>query len=270
MVVYKVAHLAESIAEAITAQGGNIDDLTVEVLSRWDEFHVRGRATIAEFGPMLSLKPEHTLLDVGCGPGGTCRAMADEYGCQTVGIDSSAEFVRSAQILSGWVGMNDKTRFIHGDALTLPFADNVFDRVITQHVQMNIQDKDAFYREIYRVMKPGGLLLYYDVIGQTAPDFPLPWAATPDESFIISGEYLQEVVRRCGWSELHRTSLTQKGIVFLSRFLHTAEKRGTLPLGQYLLMGPDAMVKQKKLLSALLQGSLQLECGVLKKPDIEG
>ena len=62
-----------------------------------------------------------------------------------------------AALLSERVGVTAKFR--QGDALDLPFEDASFDVVWTEHAQMNIADKETFYRQIRRVLKPGGRLI---------------------------------------------------------------------------------------------------------------
>ena len=78
--------------------------------------------------------------------------------------------------------------FEAASALDLPFDDGQFDVVLLQHVAMNISDRARLYREIRRVLKPGGKFATFDVVlnGEAEPHYPVPWARTPDTSFLLT------------------------------------------------------------------------------------
>ena len=94
---------------------------------------------------VASLEPGSRVLDVGCGLGGSARYLAAEHQCQVTGIDLTQEYVDVADALAGMVGLRDRVAFRQASALEMPFDDASFDVVWTQHVQMNIADKQAFY-----------------------------------------------------------------------------------------------------------------------------
>src|SRR3546814_6866861 len=73
-------------------------------------------------------------------------------------------YCQTAQELSQRVRLDGQTRFLCADALHLPFSAAAFDLVWTQHAAMNIADKARLYREVARVLKPGGRFGLYDIM----------------------------------------------------------------------------------------------------------
>ena len=104
------------------------------------------------------------------------------------------------------VGSHQEPR---GGAGALPFADGHFDVVWTEHVQMNIADKAGFYRELHRVLKPGGQLAFHDILAGPAEGslhFPVPWAAEASISHLIAESDLGDLLEstRAGSGPLGR------------------------------------------------------------------
>ena len=104
------------------------------------------------------------VLDVGSGLGGPARYFARRFGCRVSGIDLTAEFCEVARHLTSLLGLADRVSVEQGDALAMPFGDEAFDGAYSMNVSMNIEDKRALYREIHRVLKPGGWLVLSEVI----------------------------------------------------------------------------------------------------------
>ena len=174
--------------------------ITRKDISGVDEFHIRGAAISLELANEAGFNKYSKVLDAGCGLGGPCRMLADEFGCDVTGIDITEEFIQTAQRLTALVKLEDRVTFLKADALQLPFSDESFDFVWTQHVQMNIEDKKKFYSEMERVLKPGGKFIYYDVLGKKKEplNYPVPWADEASLSFLITAPELDELLQGVG------------------------------------------------------------------------
>src|SRR5262249_10260398 len=143
--------------------GKDVDRLTIDDLGLVDEFHSRRRRATEELARMLApTAPDH-VIDVGSGLGGPARYLAATYGCKGSGVDLTPEVVSAATGLTGLVGLTDRVDFRQGSALALPFPDAAFDLAWSQNVAMNIQDRNTYYSEMRRVLKPGGRLAIQDI-----------------------------------------------------------------------------------------------------------
>ena len=148
--------LTTRIVEALQQSGRPIEALTYRDLIPVSELHNRGKQATVDLARLAEIRPEQHILDVGCGIGGPARTLAAEFGCRVTGIDISDEFCSAARSLNELVGLSDKISIRTADALALPFEDESFDIVWTQHASMNIADKQALFTEMHRVLRPGG------------------------------------------------------------------------------------------------------------------
>jgi len=254
------------ILDAIKKTGISPINITRKQTSAYDEFHVRGRAVSEELFSKIELKPNSQVLDLGCGLGGTCRMLAEEFGCQINGIDYSEQHIKTARSLSKLVGLEDKTEFTHADATQLHYPSDHFDLVITQHVQMCIENKTKLYSEVKRVLKKGGRFIYYDVLkkSENKLTFPLPWVDDEANSFLISSHELENELSSLGFKKMNSEDQSQKGLDFLSSFISKAKEKPMILTGQKILMGNNALEKITNLYQALKDGIIRLESGTYK------
>ena len=178
---YTKTELYEKIINTLKENGKDINQLTIEDLAPVDQFHIRGLNGTKELAESGCINSQTKVLDIGCGIGGTARFLSSEFGCFVTGLDITEEYCRTAAALSKLMKLENKNEFKAGTATQLPFEDEQFDIVWTEHVQMNVSDKEKFYSEIHRVLKKEGKLIFHDVFkGKNNPVlYPVPWA---DES----------------------------------------------------------------------------------------
>jgi tocopherol O-methyltransferase len=172
-------------------------DLIEEVLNWSDDF---------------SMNRPQDILDVGCGIGGSSLYLAEKFGARVTGITLSPVQANRAQARARAVGLQAKTDFQVANALNLPFADNSFDLVWSLESGEHMPDKVKFLQECYRVLKPGGKLIFvtwcHRPITATTP-------LTGDEEkhlqdiyrvyclpYVISLPEYTEIVDRCGFKDL--------------------------------------------------------------------
>ncbi len=105
------------------------------------------------------LPPGTTVLDVGCGIGGSSRILAQSCGFAVTGITISPQQVQRAQQLTS---KELNVQFLVDDAMSLSFPDESFDVVWSIEAGPHMPDKAIFAKELMRVLKPGGVLALAD------------------------------------------------------------------------------------------------------------
>ena len=114
---------------------------------------------MVRWGALDSLPRGTTVLDVGCGIGGSSRILARNYGFAVTGVTISPNQVKRARELSP---PDLPVRFQVDDAMSLSFPDASFDVVWSVEAGPHMPDKAVFANELMRVLKPGGVLVVAD------------------------------------------------------------------------------------------------------------
>lgn len=101
------------------------------------------------------------VLDAGCGEGRHTFALA-RRGCRVLGLDMDLTSVQKALfVMRALTHQGEQTGpvcFMRGDALSLPFAEATFDKVICSEVMEHIHADGEVAAEFFRVLKPGGVM----------------------------------------------------------------------------------------------------------------
>ena len=261
--------LYETILAALTAAGKDISQLKPEDLAPIDEFHIRGREATRELASQVQLKSNHKILDVGSGVGGASRFLASEYGCRVTGLDLSDEYCRVARSLANRLGLDSLVTYQQGSALDMPFEDNSFDIVWTQHATMNIADKPKLYSEIARVLRPNGYLAMYDVLaGPVSPlYYPVPWAPDSSISFLATPDETRELLEAIGLHIQGWRDTSEIGREWFKKVAAKMQQQGETPkLGFHILLGPDFRIMAQNQVLNLNENRIILIESVAQKP----
>jgi SAM-dependent methyltransferase len=252
---YNRAGLVEHLRTALAACGLGEKQLAAKDIAQLDQFHSRGLAATVELAKALPINELTRIVDIGSGLGGPSRYLAETYGCTVEGIDLSQSFVDAANFLAERSGLKDKVAYRLGDALSLPFPDGAFDIAWTQHVAMNIADREGLYAEAFRVVRPGGNFAIFDVIADSRDSlhFPVPWALGPETSFLTTADEMHTVLKKQGFRIASWADCTEAGIAwFLEREAEEARSSSQSLLALGAVMGPrfgEATVNLRRNLS---------------------
>ena len=242
---YGVGGVMERIEAGLGLAGKDLDSLTVDDLAPVDAFHTRGRESTLEVAELAKLAASDYVLDVGCGLGGTARHLADRFECKVVGIDLTEEYVAVGRKLTELVGLSERVEIRQANALEIPFESGTFDLVYTEHAQMNIADKDTFYSEMARVLKPGGRLVFHDIFRGLGEDpiYPTPWAEDASISALATEDSVRKILETAGLAIDSWQSKVEESIEFFAKVAEQVKVKGVPPIGIHLLMGDNAIEK---------------------------
>ena len=115
----------------------------------------------------IKRKPFKTLLDAGCGTAPMISLLSEKYpDAHFTGLDLTPEMIKQAKRK----GLKN-AEFAVGDCEKMPFEDSSFDIVINSQSFHHYPDPQAFFNEVSRVLKPGGMLVLRDNTGSA----PIMW-----------------------------------------------------------------------------------------------
>ncbi len=106
-----------------------------------------------------------SVVDVGCGYGGTAKFLAEEYSCSVLGLTLSPAQLKVACRLSRSVKRPGRIRFEVADAETYPFPGSSSDLVWTMESLGHFFHKADYLAKVHAALKPGGRFLLADWTG---------------------------------------------------------------------------------------------------------
>ena len=161
-----------------------------------------------------SYNPPSTILDLGCGIGGSSLYLAEKLGAQVTGISLSPVQIKRARERALNRGLANQVTFEVANALEMPFADQSFDWVWSLESGEHMPDKTKFLQECYRVLKPGGRLILATWCHRPTTSWAGP--LTTDEKrhlqaiyqvyclpFVLSLPDYEAIALDCGFKALH-------------------------------------------------------------------
>ncbi|XP_050253301.1 tocopherol O-methyltransferase, chloroplastic [Quercus robur] len=189
-------------------------------------------------------KRPKSVVDVGCGIGGSSRYIASKFGAKCQGITLSPVQAQRANALAAAQGLSDKASFQVADALEQPFPDGQFDLVWSMESGEHMPDKAKFVNELARVTAPGGTIIIVtwchrdlapteeslqpwekELLNKICDSFYLPaWCSTAEYVKLLQSLSLRDIKAEDWsqyvapfWPAVIRSALTWKGLTSLLR-----------------------------------------------------
>jgi ubiquinone/menaquinone biosynthesis C-methylase UbiE len=146
----------------------------------------------------VQIQPGGIILDVGCADGRSCFPFVNR-GNTIIGFDISKALVRQAITRAITANAQASTTFFVSDASVLPFRDNTVDYIVIYGVLHHVPNPRATCREVYRILKPGGVYLgsennvsmfrgIFDLLMKLKPI----WKEEAGDQPLISCEHIQQ------------------------------------------------------------------------------
>jgi demethylmenaquinone methyltransferase / 2-methoxy-6-polyprenyl-1,4-benzoquinol methylase len=141
------------------------------VASLGNDFLWRPRA-LWQLDRFSSDRAVHRILDIGCGTGDLTRLAARHFpGARVIGADFTAAMLAKADLRIGSPPERARIDLERASALHLPYRTATFDLAMSAFVARNLPDLAAAFRELRRVLRPGGVLMTLEITEPTEPWF---------------------------------------------------------------------------------------------------
>ncbi|MCA6094843.1 methyltransferase domain-containing protein [Streptomyces sp. SCA3-4] len=234
--------------------------------------HVDALAARQKFlADRAGLRPGMKVLDVGSGVGGPALNIAGLSGAHVTGLDLTPGRVERARTRARDLGLQERTTFVEGDAMDMPFEDASFDVVYAFEAICHTADKDRAHAEVARVLKPGGLSIGYEWLagdGLTTGEvrrlvepvcryYALPHLATPGG--------LAAQLRRAGFTGIVVGDAEATGDLastwdYLDELAALGEQLDDSPVRKFMVQGARALTR------AAREGAFLIEFWEARKP----
>lgn len=129
---------------------------------------IRANEVLAAWG---NIEPGARIIDAGCGLGHSTLWLAEHYNARATGITIVPKQVETMQKFIDKKGIKN-VDFLEASYFNMPFEDNSADVVWAIESVCHAKDKSQFYKEAYRVLKPGGKLLIGENLRPARPMEP--------------------------------------------------------------------------------------------------
>jgi len=218
---YSTGLSRRNIERALISAGLDLDRLQPADLGMLEDFHTMGRIATSQLVDLAGITRRTEVLDAGSGVGGTARYVAERYGCTVTAVDLTEEYCDTSRWLNHLVGLDDRITVQCADVTALPFVDGAFQVVVSQHVQMNVADKEGLYREARRVLADGGVLAMWDITrarDAAWTNAEALWALRGTES--LANRYLSTLDRTVGFASRGLLNPADTWVARVGRFLH--------------------------------------------------
>ena len=229
--------------------------LEIEDLFPLDQYHARGIAATIELADKLNFTKNSTIIDIGCGLGGPARYFSKRFSCNVYGIDITEAFIEIGNYFNKLTQIDHQVKLLKGDGENLPYQTEFFDGAVSQHVTMNIEDREQFFNEAFRVLKKGAIFGFseHGLGTKGSPIFPLPWADNEDMSFLKTPEYTKSVLKKIGFKNIEIISTGEKYISGYNSLLKKGQSNEKPTLGIHVIGGDSMLERSKNSMQSIIE-----------------
>jgi SAM-dependent methyltransferase len=181
-----------------------------------------------EIPQLLGLRRNSSVLELGCGSGGYALHLAEKVGCHLIGLDTNEPGVRNANQLALARGLASQARFERCDvSKNLPFNEKSFDAVFSNDVLCHLPGRPEVLGEMFRVLKPGGRMLFSDALvvgGMISHEEIATRSSIGFYVYSPPGEN-ERLIERAGFRQIRVTDTTGSAARIAKQWLCAREKR---------------------------------------------
>ena len=184
-------------------------------------------AELRRFIQLLKLSSSSHVLEVGCGSGGTALYVARKVGCHITGLDINEHGIKNANSLARQQGLDALVQFQMADATRRsPFAEKTFDAVFCNDAMCHLAQRNDILRDWFRVLKPGGRMLFTDamIITGTVSNEELATRSSIGTYFFLPPGENEKLIQASGFQLIGAADLTA-AVAKVARRWHDSRKR---------------------------------------------
>jgi len=184
---------------------------------------------LTQFIRRLKLKPSSRVLEVGSGSGGPALFVARTVGCRITGLDINEYGIKNANDLARRQKLDGLAHFQKADASrSLAFAGNYFDAILSNDAMCHIPRRGEVLREWFRVLKPGGRMLFTDAMvltGLLSNEEIATRSSIGSYFFLPPGEN-ERLIRASGFELVRADDVTANAAAIAKRWHDARARRG--------------------------------------------
>jgi ubiquinone/menaquinone biosynthesis C-methylase UbiE len=123
----------------------------------------------------LRLRPDDTLVDLGCGMAGPALWMTRETQANLIGVDASRVATEQATARAAALGLGEQSRFVVGSYADTGIEAGTADGAMSEDALQYAPNKEATMTEVARILRPGGRFVFtaYETDPERAADLPI-------------------------------------------------------------------------------------------------
>ena len=181
-----------------------------------------------EIPQLLALQADFKVLELGCGSGGYALDLAEKLHCTILGLDINLSGVRNANQLAVTRNLSTWARFEQCDiAAGLPLEEDSFEAAFSNDVLCHLPGRLNVLREVFRVLKPGGQMLFSDALvigGMISHEEIATRSSIGYYAFSPPGEN-ERLIERAGFKRVRVIDTTESAAKIANRWRQAREKR---------------------------------------------